>query len=89
MPKNQPVCMCKEGVCRIREGGLSGWGWGELSEILIASKVSEIENRGGDKSFKKEWGNLGQGVGALKREVKSNFRLSNQRIFLRSISIIF
>ena len=33
LSKNEPVCMCKEGVCRIREGGLSGWGWGELSEI--------------------------------------------------------
>ena len=50
--------------------------------------MSETENRGGDKSFKKGWGNLGQGVGALKREVKSNFRLLNQRIFLRSTSII-
>ena len=26
LSKNEPVCMCKEGVSRIREGRLSGWG---------------------------------------------------------------
>ena len=54
MSKNEPVCMCKEGVCRIREGGLSGWGWGELSEIpqkWVKQKTGE-----GIKVFKKGGG---------------------------------
>ena len=76
-----PLIKCKEGlVCRIRAGeGFSAWWWEDCLKYLKRrwNRKKEREN----KEFKKG-GNLGQGVGALKKGGGLEWIMGTERIEL-------
>ena len=64
LSKNEPVCLCKEGLC-VGLGQECGW-WGQGNCLKYHKKRWNRKDGRGNKIFKKGEGKLGKGVGALK-----------------------